>query len=60
MLRHRRVALVAGLVGALTALVLPFAVTSPASALTDNVVSVTKVVNGPPRQAGNFEVVVQC
>ena len=60
MLRHRRVALVAGLVGALTALVLPFAVTSPASALTDNVVSVTKVVNGTPTQAGNFEVVVQC
>lgn len=60
MLRHRRVAIVAGLVGALTAVVLPLAMTSPASALTDNVVSVTKVVNGTPTQAGNFEVVVQC
>ena len=60
MLRHRRVAMVAGLAGALVAFVLPFAMTSPASALTDNVVSVTKVVNGTPRQAGNFEVVVQC
>ena len=60
MLRHRRVAMVAGLAGALVAFVLPFAMTSPASALTDNVVSVTKVVNGTPTQAGNFEVVVQC
>ena len=60
MLRHRRVALVAGLAGALFALVLPLAITSPAAALTDNVVSVTKVVNGTPTQAGNFEVVVEC
>ena len=60
MLRHRRVAMVAGLVSALVALVLPFAVTSPASALTNNVVSVTKVVNGTPTQAGDFEVVVEC
>jgi len=52
--------MVAGLVSALVALVLPFAVTSPASALTNNVVSVTKVVNGTPTQAGDFEVVVEC
>ena len=60
MLRRSRVAIVAGLVGALIALVVPFAVTPSAWALNDNVVSVTKVVNGTPAQLGNFEVVVTC
>lgn len=60
MLRHKRVAMVAGLVGALTALVLPLAVTSPASAATPNTVTVTKVVNGTPTQVGNFEFLLSC
>ena len=60
MRRHKRVALVSSIVGALVALVLPLALASPASAAANNTVTVTKVVNGTPTQAGNFEVVVNC
>ena len=60
MRRHKRVALVSSIVGALVALVLPVALASPASAAANNTVTVTKVVNGTPTQAGNFEVVVNC
>lgn len=60
MRRHKRVALVSSIVGALVALVLPLALTSPASAAANNTVTVTKVVNGTPTEAGNIEVVVQC
>jgi len=44
----------------MVALVLPLALTSPASAAANNTVTVTKVVNGTPTEAGNIEVVVQC
>lgn len=60
MRRHKRVALVSSIVGAMVALVLPLALTSPASAAANNTVTVTKVVNGTPTEAGNIEVVVQC
>ena len=60
MRRHKRVALVSSIVGALVALVLPVALASPASAAANNTVTVTKVVNGTPTEAGNIEVVVQC
>ena len=60
MRRHKRVALVSSIVGAMVALVLPLALTSPASAAANNTVTVTKVVNGAPTEAGNIEVVVTC
>ena len=60
MQRHKRVAAVLGLVGVLVTL-LSFAAATPASSAPgDNVVQVTKIVNGTPTQPGNFEVTVSC
>ncbi len=60
MQRHKRVAAVLGLVGVLVTL-LSFAAATPASSAPgDNVVQVTKIVNGTPTQPGNFEVTVTC
>ena len=60
MRRHKRVAMVTGFVGALVALVLPFAAPGPALATNENVVTITKVTNGTPTQPGNFEITVSC